>query len=329
MENENKTENKNEVKIEHKPEHKEAKKVKLNALHFVALALGLALIASLLVFGKSCPISLTGFSSANAIGTKTVDFINTNLIPEGQGKVELVNATLENGVYKIATRYNGNIIFVYASPDGKLLFTSPIDMSQTKPKEKEQSIPKTDKPNVKLFVMSFCPYGQQAEKAILPVLELLKDKIDFELHFIVDVQDNNVLSLHGDYEAKEDMRQACIIKNYGISKWIEYIKLFDNNCTKANIDSCWSESAKSVGIDTSKIESCVTEQGIELMKKEQELTDNYGVQGSPTLLINDVNYKGARTPDAYKTAICSGFTTEPSECSTNLSSSGAAASGQC
>ena len=41
-----------------------------------------------------------------------------------------------------------------------------------------QEITKTDKPNVELFVMSFCPYGVQAETAMKPVVDLLGDSAD-------------------------------------------------------------------------------------------------------------------------------------------------------
>ena len=37
---------------------------------------------------------------------------------------------------------------------------------------------------VELFVMSQCPYGVEAEKAIIPVIEEFQDRIDFYLYFI-------------------------------------------------------------------------------------------------------------------------------------------------
>ena len=40
------------------------------------------------------------------------------------------------------------------------------------------TVPKSDKPLVELFVMAYCPYGTQAEKGLIPVIELLGDKID-------------------------------------------------------------------------------------------------------------------------------------------------------
>ncbi len=45
--------------------------------------------------------------------------------------------------------------------------------------------------------MSYCPYGTQAEKGILPVVALLGDKIDFKLRTVHYV-------LHGDKEDLEN-----------------------------------------------------------------------------------------------------------------------------
>lgn len=45
---------------------------------------------------------------------------------------------------------------------------------------------KTDKPEVKFFVMSFCPYGNQAEAGLEPVYQLLKDKVSWQPRYIVN-----------------------------------------------------------------------------------------------------------------------------------------------
>jgi len=45
---------------------------------------------------------------------------------------------------------------------------------------------KTDKPEVKFFVMSFCPYGNQAEEGLKPVAGLLGDKVSWQPYYIVN-----------------------------------------------------------------------------------------------------------------------------------------------
>lgn len=183
--------------------------------------------------------------------------------------------------------------------------------------------------DVMLFVMSFCPFGQQAEKAMKPVVDLLGDKVTIEPHFIVTVNGNNVQSLHGLNEAKEDMRQACIWKYYGQKTFWNYVDYVNNKCSLSNIETCWKDAAASVNIDISKIENCATNEGINLMSAEQALTEKYGVTGSPTLIIAGKEYNGPRTPEAYKNAICEILNPKPSECSQTLSSTGSQVSGGC
>ena len=40
------------------------------------------------------------------------------------------------------------------------------------------------KPTLELFVMSYCPFGVQAEEKIIPIVKEFGDKIDFKLQFI-------------------------------------------------------------------------------------------------------------------------------------------------
>lgn len=49
---------------------------------------------------------------------------------------------------------------------------------------------KSQKPELKFFVMSFCPYGNQMEDVLRPVYDLLKDKADITPHYIFEKIDN-------------------------------------------------------------------------------------------------------------------------------------------
>lgn len=49
---------------------------------------------------------------------------------------------------------------------------------------------KSQKPELKFFVMSFCPYGNQIEDVLRPVFDLLKDKADITPHYIFEKIDN-------------------------------------------------------------------------------------------------------------------------------------------
>jgi len=79
-------------------------------------------------------------------------------------------------------------------------------------------LPKTDKPTIDLFVMSYCPYGVQAEQAMLPVMELLGDEADINIRFVY-------YAMHDWTEIEENTRQYCIQKEEP-DKYIDYLSCF-------------------------------------------------------------------------------------------------------
>jgi protein-disulfide isomerase len=303
----------------------------------LAILLVVALFKGWSITGLSTGVS-GGLSSQEA-ANKTIDYINGNLVTTGS--VSLVSVEEFSGLYKVTTSYQGQQIPVYVTKDGKFILSLMADTSQEIPEEEQQTetTPKTDKPSVELFVMSFCPYGIQAEDLMKPVVDLLGSKADIKVHFIVNIggtTPDTVQSLHGATEAQEDLRQICIMKYYDQKTYWDYLMTINANCSSlyrdaTAFDTCWKNAATQAGIDTAKIDTCSKgSEGMTLLKADEQLTGQYGVSGSPTLIINGVTYSGARSSDAFKEAICSAFTTAPSECSQALSaSSGTASSGGC
>ena len=201
-------------------------------------------------------------------------------------------------------------------------------------------IPKAAKTNVKFFVMAYCPYGNQAESGLIPVYNLLKDKVDWEPHYVIYANyggggpdyclaNGSYCSMHGIQELNQDIRELCIWKYETHDKFFDFLADVNDACTSQNVDTCWEAVAKKYGINTDKIKQCQADEGVALVKAEYELNQELGIQGSPSVLINDAEYNGGRAPDNYKTSICSGFNTPPSECSTALEGGSATASGGC
>lgn len=189
--------------------------------------------------------------------------------------------------------------------------------------------PASEVPNFKMFVMAFCPYGQQAEAAVQPVAELFGEKIAFEPHFVVSKNSaGDYVSLHGQNELNEDVRQMCIWENYP-DKWWSYVSAINKGCSLTDVESCWSAIAQQKGIDVQKIKDCQTDEAETLLAAELILNQQHSVRGSPTMFVNDKTYAGARTADAIKAGVCSAFATSPDECGETLSSTTAAAAGNC
>jgi len=285
-------------------------------------------------------------ATQNQIANKTVNFINENIISGGSGtaSVDLVSET--SGILNVTVLYQGRQIPVYATTNGKYLIlpgAGVIDMDVPIPQaeqtaEQPTETPKTDKPVAQLYVMAFCPYGIQAENAMKPVVDLLGNKTDIQIRFIANVggtTPDTIQSLHGAPEAQEDLRQVCIMKYYSQKTYWNYLMDINANCSgsysnNATYDPCWKNAATKLGIDVSKIDTCSKgTEGVNLLKADADLSSANGVSGSPTLIINGAKYNGARTPDGYKAGICAAFTTSPTECSQNLSTTASAASGNC
>jgi hypothetical protein len=159
-------------------------------------------------------------------------------------------------------------------------------------------------------------------------------------------------SLHGRQEANQDVREMCAWGQVGNdkAKWWDFVGNVNKNCTAENADTCWEQQAKQAGLDTSKITECFNKDAVNLIEKEIALTTQYKVQGSPTVMVNNVIFppesaytqdgKGTlkigtkvasqdkfRTPNVVKEAICASFNKAPKECGTLLNELTGAAPG--
>lgn len=317
----------------------------LSVILFIALVVSLVFKFGAsptgMVAGKYVDADAGGEMTKEEVADAAVEYINTNLLQGATATLLEVTET-ESGVYKIKLDIGGQTFDSYVTADGKLLFPSAVDLTvqpvQPQKPQKPQEMTKSDKPEVELFVMSFCPFGIQAENAMKPVVDLLGEKIDIKVRFITQVQGDNldsIRSLHGPNEAMEDVRQACIQKHFGTEIFWKYLMHVNEKCypvyrDSAALDKCWREAASTAGIDAEIVETCVNEEGVGLMKEDEQAGNRYGVRGSPTLIINGQRYSGARSSEAFKQAICSAFVEAPEVCDEQtLSTTEAVASGGC
>lgn len=276
-----------------------------------------------------------------AAKAKVVDFVKNNLVQPGT-EVAVKEIIKEGGIYKVVIKVGGDKgqeVPVYLTTDGKKLFPQAMDVDEAEAKnkdgkqaEEEQNKPvaKSDVPEVNLFVMSYCPYGTQMEKGILPAVQTLGNKIKFNLKFVDYI-------MHGKKESDENLRQYCIQKN-------EPAKLDDYlNCFLKNGEGTEAACLKTAGINTTNLNSCVsaTDSQFKITEKfnDKNSWDNaqfppfdvnkdengtFGVQGSPTLVINGTKVNAQRDSASLLAAICSAFNNPPKECEKKLSSTASA-----
>lgn len=286
-----------------------------------------------------------GALSSKEAGIKAINYLNQVLL-KGQGYALLTDvseARLYNIHFKVEGDEQDKEYDIYLSKDGKIAYLQgqgiPEAISSSEIWEQLESL-KTDTPLARLFVMSFCPYGNQAEELMMPVANLLGDKADIELHYVIYSnygggspdycldKEAKYCSMHGIQELNQGVRELCVQK-YQKDKFWDFVKEINSNCNYQDVDSCWENIAKKVGLNTQQIKTCQKNEALDLLAKEVELSAKYGIKGSPQLIINGVEYSGTRTSDAYKAGICSAFNSAPTECSQTLSTEGGSASGGC
>lgn len=306
------------------------------------LAKSLALVAILAFVVSGCSkleiAPRTKLLKPEDAKAKVEKYINANLMAPGTSAT-IKSLTEENGLYKVVVDIGqGQTVDSYLTKDGTKFFPQGLDVKDaattpdTNSKPAAQNtptpstvVPKQDKVTVELFVMSFCPYGTQIEKGILPAIEALGSKVNFQLKFCD-------YAMHGQKELNENLTQTCIIKEQP-TKLDAYLKCFLEK-GEGTSDACMAKAK----VDTKKVAACVAK-----TDKEFKVTDSfnnktnwkgsyppfdvfktdndkYGVGGSPTLVINGTEVQSNRDSASLLATICSGYKTAPAECKTKLSS---------
>ena len=310
---------------------------------FASLAvIGIVVIAGLIYFNSNPSFSLfSGFSgSKDEIAQKAIDYINDNQLASSEAT--LVSSVEESGIIKIKLEIDGNEFDSYITKDGKLLFPQAIVMEETEEvastnagtqpteEQKEQAlaeIQKNDNPVLQAYVVSMCPFGIQMQRIID---EVVKTQPELEKHIQlvymgnVSADGTKTTAMHGDEEATENVRQICIREEQSDKFW-PYL-----SCYMKEGDDKGCES--STGVNSSELSACVStpNRGVAYAKKDFDLTEKYGVTGSPTLILNENEVSefnfGGRTADAIKSVVCAGFNSQPGFCENILSTDQAASS---
>ncbi|VVC04820.1 Uncharacterised protein [Candidatus Bilamarchaeum dharawalense] len=234
--------------------------------------------------------------------------------------VSIKNAGSAVGTEQVYVSNDGSAILVgrVFKTSEKLNTTTTTDQGQT------PTVDKTARPKAQVFVMAFCPYGLQFLKAYVPVMELLGDKADIEVHFVD-------YAMHGKKELDGNNYLYCVQKEEK-AKLPAYIRCF---VTAGDYQGC----VATAGLDSTKIQSCVaqtdSQYSVTSLYNDQStwvsgqypqypveaaLNEQYGVQGSPTFVLNGKTVSVGRSAEAIKQAVCAAFTTPPAECQTVLRS---------
>lgn len=269
--------------------------------------------------------------------TLATDFINTNLMQPGS-EATIEDPVLEGGLYKLKVVLPDNrTVDAYMTVDGKQFFPQVISMAEfgkdatttDSATNDEQGatdskpVTKSAKPKVEAFVMSHCPYGTQIEKGLIPAVKALGKDIDFKIKFVN-------YAMHGKKEIDEQLAQYCIQEEQN-DKFLNYLTCFLKDGQSA---SC----LKTAGVNEAKMKTCIdaTDKKFAINKNfedkstwlgqfppfntDKDLNEKYGVQGSPTLVINGSQSEAGRDSASLLKAMCDAMEKPSKACSTKLSS---------
>lgn len=142
-------------------------------------------------------------------------------------------------------------------------------------------------------------------------------------------------SINGRQENNQNIREICAWKLSGDDhqKWWNFIKLINQNCTSANVDSCWSQQGKQAGLDIYKITECFNKDAFQIIEQEVEQALKFNLESVPKIIINnqlfpptssnfkindylitpDKNFR----PNTIIKAICQSYRKPPQYCKSN------------
>ncbi|MYC77760.1 hypothetical protein F4X10_18500 [Candidatus Poribacteria bacterium] len=165
-----------------------------------------------------------------------------------------------------------------------------VDHSRTDPSLKEileQRMRGPMKPQVELFVMSFCPFAVQAEEELLPFIAKYGEAVDFNLRFIANLLEETAAdnkkytSLHGETEVIENLRQIAISQLYP-DRFFDYLL-----CRAKHLKSAWTRCAEKVGLDIERVNQEIeSERTKALFEDDIHRATALGIKSSPTLVVD-------------------------------------------
>ena len=154
-------------------------------------------------------------------------------------------------------------------------------------------IARMGKPTLELFVMSYCPFGIQAEEKLIPIVKEFGNKIDFKLQFIAQEKEapsaqdiTPFTSLHGYPEVAENIRQLLIAQEYP-EMYLDYIL-----CRGKKLDKSWENCADKLGIDVRRIQKLFdTPEAEQLFRENIKRAAELGIGASPTILVDNHQFQ--------------------------------------
>jgi hypothetical protein len=148
-----------------------------------------------------------------------------------------------------------------------------------------------DKNRAMLFID---PYSSTSHQAFKNLVELKKKRL-FEINIKYYLRQADGLK-----DKKEIARELCIRKN-SEKKLIDYLKCLNGDISEENSVKCMEQEI----ISQSEAEGCITEDGEDLLEKDNELAGKFHINTLPVFIFNNQYKKGGSlSVDILEDAYC-------------------------
>ncbi len=230
----------------------------------------------------------------------------------------------KSDLYHLKDEVTGAVVFI----DTEKQAAFELQIAEKEKQSKQRLRIEGNKPQIDFFVMSYCPYGNQAEEGIEGAYQILKDKATFMPRYVLYSnyrgggpeycldKESKYCSMHGIQELNQNIRERCVYEEYGTEEFFKFTLAMNKECNYKNADTCWQKVAENLGLSVNKISQCEKGRGLEFVREDKEFNELLGVQGSPTIFINGAAYNGGRDSQSYLNALCAAFDSNnrPREC---------------
>jgi len=287
--------------IQHSSEPKENLTNKMRENPWILSTLVLGILTLVLVVGN-----FSGSMTGNVVSSDVAEENLMNYLDTvADSEITLIGSEDEGNMYIVTVEYQGDEMPIYVTKDGGSYTPSLIPLvAPSAPNGSDvasQDVVKSDRPLVELFIMTHCPYGTQAEKGFIPIIKAMGDEIDAKIRFVH-------YFMH-EPEETETPRQVCIREEQS-DKFLDYLECFLED---GDSNRCLLE----VGIDEDAMDECIENGNADdYYAEDSELSNSYGVGGSPTLVVNGVKVTSGRDSASYLDVVCGAFNDMPEECTT-------------
>jgi len=254
----------------------------------------------------------TAILSVDEAKAKAEDFINNNLMGDGQ-KATVTEVIEENGLYKVMVNTGGaQDIQSFMSKDGKTFFPQALDVeeinNQTNNNQEAPvaiAVPAIDEndhvkgnKDAKVSVIEYsdfeCPFCLRHNKDMDKIFTEYKDSIKVTFrHF--------PLSFHPEAQKAAEAAECAGEQN---KFWEMHDLIFAANENQTMSVAEWKKQAKTLGLVVAQFDKCLDDgKYADKIKADLSEGQSIGISGTPATFINGKVFSGAVGYEALKSEI--------------------------